>query len=112
MQKATELKVGSTGGSSVMLAECGGVQLTAGERILVLASVADRMVLQYKPRLVKVADREVEKLRNGHYQLLGKEHTTAKPAAKAEPKAETKEQPPAEDKSMGTKKKKTKRRGK
>jgi len=68
--KCAELKAGNLRVSALFLPECGGIYLQDGQSILVIRDVSDRMLMQYKGRLVHVKDVEFKTLKNGHYQLL------------------------------------------
>jgi hypothetical protein len=64
-----ELKAVNLKGSPLFLAECGGAYLNNGQLLWVKANIADRMVKQYRPLLVNVSEKEVEKLKGGHYEI-------------------------------------------
>ncbi len=111
MKKVTEIQLSEAcTDKHVQILECGGVHLEKGQTMLVLSSVAERMVKQYRGKLASGSEREVEKLGGGHYMVLGQKETTTlgtqKKAAKAATPAKV-EQPAAEegetsDRSMGT----------
>lgn len=105
MKKVVEISVAEVVKDHVQILECGGVVLKPGDKLLVLASIAERMVKQYRGKLVAGAASEVEKLGGGHYQLIG-DKAASKPAPKKEKAVAQPEQPAAEegqvsDRSMG-----------
>lgn len=81
----------------MMMTECGGATLQAGDVMVVRADIADRMLLQYRGQLAADGMCEMDRLKHGHYQV----GTAAAPAPK---KVKKKEKAPvkekAEDKSM------------
>jgi len=100
MKKCTELKACNLRGSSLTIFECGGVMLKDGQCIIVLESIVQRMLKQYPNRLVEVKNLELDKLKGGHYQLLGHQKVETK----------TKDMPKKSDKSMFGKKKVSKKK--
>lgn len=87
----TEIRVsGAHRGGSVQIMECGGVHLGPGDCMLVMASIAKRMVAQYRGKLVQGSDLEVEKLKGGHYQVIT-QNSIAQAAKAPEPAPESTE---------------------
>lgn len=84
--------------AGIPMAEFGGAVLADGDEIIVQKDIADRMVVQYKGRLVQVKELEKEQLRNGHYELGSAGSSESKPAAKpAKTKPAAKDKPAKED---------------
>jgi len=118
--KAKVLTVKTSGGSSVCLLELGGLQLKDGDALMVDSRIVDRVAKVYKDKVDVGPEREVARLRNGHYERLDKqvseapkkmEHT---PMVEEESKDAESLQDKAKDKSMGSRmgRKKSKRKGK
>lgn len=107
MKKVTEIRLAAPSkGSPVQIMECGGLFLGDGDVMLVLSSIAKRMETQYRGHLVLGEEREVEKLRHGHYEKVGGSEDKAAPVKKATTKKAASTQEPAEegqlsDRSMG-----------
>lgn len=54
---------------SVPIAECGGITLPAGARLVVKEEIADRMLRQYRGLLIWAETIQRDSLRCGHYQI-------------------------------------------
>ena len=99
--KATEISCSAAcKGSPVVIMECAALSLGDGDIMLVQSSIVERMVKQYRGKLVAGKEVEVEKLKGGHYQLV-------QAANKSEASASAATQKPASegavsDRSMGS----------
>lgn len=123
MKKVTELSLSDACKEQhIPIHECGGVFLRHGDKLLVLSSIAARMVNQYRGRLVAGSESEVERLRGGHYQHNAAGNGDAPKAAPKKVEAKKEEAPVAEqkeaeegqvsDRSMGDQEGKPKRKAK
>lgn len=105
--KATEIRCAAAcKGSPVVVTECAALSLSDGDIMLVQSSIAERMVKQYRGKLVAGKEVEVEKLKGGHYQLIqAKNKSEAQDSARGS-KAAPKQAPASEgstsDRSMGS----------
>jgi len=65
------LSVQVNGGSSVCVVECGGIQVTSGDILLLKMPLARQIYQQYKPHFcepVKCQLQDQPRLRHGHYE--------------------------------------------
>lgn len=77
---------------AVPIAECGGVTLSNGDKLIVKEEIADRMLLQYRGKLAWAETVKRENLRYGHYELYKSGDSMPAPEeVKEDPKEEIKE---------------------
>ena len=104
--KATEIRCAAAcKGSPVVVMECASLSIGDGDIMLVQSSIAERMVKQYRGKLVAGKEVEVERLSGGHYQLVQAKNKSEAQASARGSKAASKQAPASEgqvsDRSMG-----------
>jgi len=110
MIKVSELKASNLKGSSIQILECGAIMLQEGQTLLVPETIAPRLLLQYKGRLLESRKYEKERLNCGHYEVSKEEVNIEEGPKEIEQIKETPIEVIKRDKSMANKS--TKRRRK
>lgn len=90
--------------SAMPIAECGGITVKSGDRVIVRSELADKLLSHYKGRLVWAEAVERDSLACGHYEVHQGAPQSKTPLASSDvPEVEPDLQQAASDKSMGHK---------